>query len=300
LAAPAVSVVVPALDEGANLVDTVTLALAHAGRDDVECVVVADGSERLDAAGSLAALRERFAGDGRVKLLETPRQGVGRARNAGARHARGELLVFLDAHCWVPEGWLEELIAPLGDQRAGLVGPAFGSLRHGGELRGHGVTWRDPSLEIHWLAARAAEPYPVPFAIGACQAMRRADFERLGGYDAGMTEWGSEDLEMCLRVWSFGLDVLVQPRAAVYHLFRDRHPYPVDGAGILHNRLRTALLHLRPERVTRVLDHHRHFPDFAAGVVRLLESDVMERRRELAELRRRDDDWLFDTFDWRV
>jgi GT2 family glycosyltransferase len=289
--APAVSVVVPALDEGANLVDTVTLAVKHAGREDVECVVVADGWE--PRAGKLDR-------DARVRVLNTPRVGVGRARNAGAREARGELLVFLDGHCWVPQGWLEVLVAPLRDERVGLVGPAFGSLRHGGDPRGHGVTWRDASLEIHWLPPQGGKPHPVPFVIGACQAMRRRDFERLGGYDAGMTEWGSEDLEICLRVWALGLDVMLQPRAAVYHLFRDRHPYRVVAADVLHNRLRMALLHLRPERVTRVLDHHRDFPGFAAGVVRLLDSDVMERRRELAELRCRDDDWLSHTFDWRV
>ena len=291
VAAPAASVVVPALDEGANLVDTVTLAMEHSGRHDVECLVVADGWEPPAT---------RLSGDRRVKVLKTPRVGVGLARNAGASQARGELLVFLDGHCWVPQGWLDELVAPFEDERVGLVGPAFGSLRHGGEPRGHGVTWRDPSLEIHWLPPRSAGPHRVPLAIGACQAMRRRDFERLGGYDAGMTEWGSEDLEMCLRVWAHGLDVVVQPRAAVYHLFRDRHPYPVVAADILHNRLRMALLHLRPERVTRVLEHHRDFPGFAAGVVRLLDSDVMERRRELAELRCRDDDWLSHTFDWRV
>jgi GT2 family glycosyltransferase len=290
VAAPAVSVVVPAVDEGANLVDTVTLALGHAGRDDVECVVVADGWEPP----------KRLGRDQRVKVVKTSRLGVGRARNAGAARTRGELIVFLDGHCWVPEGWLDALLAPLDDERVGLVGPAFGSLRHGGGPHGHGVTWRDPSLEIHWLPPRGAEPHRVPLTIGACQAMRRADFERLGGYDAGMTEWGSEDLEMCLRVWALGLDVMVQPRTAVYHLFRDRHPYPVVAADILHNRLRMALLHLRTDRVARVLEHHRDFPGFAAGVVRLLESDVKERRRELAELRRRDDDWLFHTFDWRV
>ena len=222
---------------------------------------------------------------------------MGGARNAGARLARGELLVFLDAHCWVPEGWLSPLVAPLEDELVGLVGPAFGSLRHGGELRGLGVTWRDPSLDIHWLPALGPEPYRVPMTIGACQALRRRDFERLGGYDAGMTAWGSEDLELCVRVWLAGLDVVVQPRAAVYHLFRERHPYPVAGADVLHNRLRMALLHLRQERVERVIEHHRNFPDFAAGLLRLLDSDVMERRRELAELRRRDDDWLFATLD---
>jgi GT2 family glycosyltransferase len=291
VAPPAVSVVVPALDEGANLIDTVTLAVAHAGRQDVECLVVADGWKPR---------AEDFGGDARVRVLTTPRVGVGRARNAGAREARGELLVFLDGHCWVPQGWLDELVAPFADERVGLVGPAFGSLRHGGDTHGYGVTWRDASLEIHWLPPRGPKPHRVPFVIGACQAMRRRDLERLGGYDNGMTEWGSEDLEMCLRVWALGLDVIVQPRAAVYHLFRDRHPYPVVAADVLHNRLRMALLHLRPDRVTRVLDHHRDFPGFAAGVVRLLDSDVMDKRRELAERRCRDDDWLSHTFDWRV
>ena len=44
--------------------------------------------------------------DGIVRQVRTPRRvGLIRARVAGARAARGDVLVFLDAHCEVGDGW---------------------------------------------------------------------------------------------------------------------------------------------------------------------------------------------------
>jgi len=42
----------------------------------------------------------------KVKLLRLPdRQGLIRARLHGAKHAAGDILVFLDAHCEVIKDW---------------------------------------------------------------------------------------------------------------------------------------------------------------------------------------------------
>ena len=111
--------------------------------------------------------------------------------------------------------------------------------------------------------------------------MSRDSFERLDGYDGGMTRWGSEDHEFCLRAWLMGYQVVAQPAAVVYHLFRKRHPYAVETAKIVHNRLRLALLHFRPERVQKVMAHYQGWPCFPETIVTLLQSDVMARRERL-------------------
>jgi glycosyltransferase involved in cell wall biosynthesis len=255
-------------------------------------VVVDDDS----SDGSPQRLKRRFSNDKRVRLLRAPGLGVAGSRNFGASECHGDILVFIDGHCYTPPGWLARLTIPLADPRVGMIGPAFASLEHGNGDCGMGVQWIGPDLNYEWMAQQDEAPYPVPLIPGGCQAFRRPLFEAIGGYDGGMTRWGGEDMEICLRVWLMGYQVLVHPQVLIYHLFRKQFPYAVDNAGIIHNLLRVAVLHLSQDRLAKVISHYSQDPDFTNGLMMLLDSDVIERRRNLFGRRVKDDDWYFSKF----
>ena len=287
-----ISIIISACNEGDNLIDTVRCILTNTLYPKFEVVVVDDNS--TDGSGDNAA--DCFVGDKRVMVKRAAGLGVAGGRNLGAQMAEGEILVFLDGHTYTPPGWLEALIKPLDDPQTGMVGPAFASLNESKGPRGYGGTWRGLSLEMDWLPYRGAEPYAVPVLPGGCQVIRKEVFKEIGGYDSGMTKWGSEDLEMSVRTWLMGYDGILQPNAVVYHLFRNRHPYQVEVPEVMYNRLRMALLHFSDARAARVIDHYRGIAEFGQIMLRLLDSDVAERRRKLMKLRRRDDDWYFRRF----
>ncbi|MGE3539976.1 MAG: glycosyltransferase [Candidatus Tectimicrobiota bacterium] len=287
-----VSIIIAAYNEGENLVDTVRCLLHNTSGVVLEIVVVDDAS--TDASGRRVG--ELFAADGRVSVVRSTGLGITQARNLGASAASGDIYIFLDGHCYAPPGWLPLLIEPLRAAQVGMVGPAFADLQHQTHVRGLGVTWRNASLDMVWLPQQATTPYAVPLLPGGCDAMRRQVFTALGGYDAGLTRWGSVGQELSLRTWLMGYEVVVQPQVSIYHLFRARHPYPVSARNILYNRLRMALLHLGQERAIAVLQHYAGTPDFAAVVYGLLQSDVMLQRQRLQALRQRDDTWFFSRF----
>lgn len=292
MSAVTLSVVIPAHNEGENLVDTVGCLVDAPPDIGFEVIVVDD----LSTDGSADRVLELYRRTGRVKVVRSPGLGAAGARNLGAESASGEVLVFLDAHCYVPSGWWPSLTAPLANPSVGLVGPAVASLSEASDVRGLGQAWSDAGLSLRWLPQLAELPYSVPL-LGACGlSVRRGDFERLGGYDRGMTRWGSEDTELCLRAWLMGYEVLVQPQVVIYHLFRTHHTYAVDGAEVLHNLLRLALLHFSTTRCTRVFEYYRNQPTFPASLLLLLQSDVMQRRSELHAARLRDDDWFMERF----
>lgn len=289
-----VSIIISACNEGDNLPDMVGCILDNTTYPNIEVVVVDDGSS--DGSGDRVA--ERFGNNPQVSLQQSERVGVARGRNLGAEVATGDLFVFLDGHCYLPPGWLVVLIAPLANSAVGMVGPAITSLSTGGGPDAAGMTWRDASLQPHWIPHQSSSStYPVPLLPGGCQVVRRTEFEQFGGYDAGMIHWGSESEELSLRYWLMGYQVVAQPKALIYHLFREKSPYELAIADVIYNRLRLAALHFTPERRDRVFAQlQATTADFEAIKQSLAESDVDDRREQFRAMRRYDDDWFCTQF----
>ena len=55
---------------------------------------------------------------------------------------------------------------------------------------------------------------------GACLAMRRVDFDRVGGWDTSYLIGYFEDSDLCLKLQAAGLDVAYLPTVQLTHLER--------------------------------------------------------------------------------
>jgi GT2 family glycosyltransferase len=282
-----VSAVVVSHNEGSNLRRTVHTLLATLPRDG-ELLVVDD----LSNDGSAESLTGAFP---TVQVVRTPRRlGVAAARNFGARRAAGAMIAFSDAHVDPPLGWVDAFASVLEQDDVGAAGPAV--MGNGGAC-GYGFTWGDTALSGRWLPQRDKDPYPVPMLGGFFLALRRDIFERTGGFDEGLVDWGSEDAELSLRLWTLGYRCMVVPGVRVPHLFRASFPYAIATDATTHNRLRIAGVHLSSPRLVQVVDQLRSRPSFPVAVARFIESDAARRRTEVHARRRFDDDWFCTRFD---
>jgi len=197
-----VSIVIPTRNEGEFLLYTVKWILANNERAGLEVIVVDDGS----TDESIAQLIDQYGESSPVNVIPGPQLGPGNARNYGGLHASGDVIVFIDAHCYTPPDWLEGMVNPLNDPTIGLVGCAFADLRYPETpaCLGVGCTWRQASLELEWLPYQQPDMHSVPLLPGGCQAMRRSDFLSFGQYDSGMSHIGIEGEEQSLRCWLMG------------------------------------------------------------------------------------------------
>ena len=200
VAAPSlsVSVIVPARDEERVLGRKLESLLAQpAGDGPREIIVVDDGSR--DATADIAA---SFAARG-VRLVRLARpSGKAVALNAGARAARGDVLVLTDARQPLVPGALAALLEPLGDPAVGAVSGCLSLAVDGGGL---GLYRRlDDALRRHESATGSQVG-----VTGALWALRAWLWEPL---PAGLLV---DDLLAPLVVARGGLRVVAAPAAGV-------------------------------------------------------------------------------------
>jgi len=206
-------------------------------------VIVVDNASGDDSVEHLRAIA-----DERVHVVANPTNaGFGTGANAGARVATGDVLVFLNSDASVRPGSLASMAFAVEDagsraivgprlvgedgeiqRSAGLVpkpddllirglglhhlGRAIGSLPVIGRIVGrHRI-----SAEYH-QAIEATEPIDVTMVSGACMAIGRAAFEKLGGFDERYFMY-FEDADLCRRAARAGWPVRYLPGAVVDHV----------------------------------------------------------------------------------
>lgn len=281
-----ISVVLITRNEGDWLVRTVR-QLADTLPANSEIMVVDDGS----TDGSC----RRLPADPRIRVVRGTGHGVARARNLGARRARGNVLVFADAHLQVKKDWWKPLVSRALRPGVGGVAPAISDVRKGGYR--HGLRFGAPNLEIDWLRRREWKPHQAPLIPWCCTAMSRTVFEATGGFDEGMLGLGYNDNEIGVRLWSLGYELWVVPSVVVGHLFRrNNQPYPLESWKPLHNRFRLAFVHFEEPRIGQVLHAWRNDRDFGRAVSAIALGDVARRRRAVAARRLHDSEWYFRRF----
>ena len=265
----------PALNEGRRVMETVVSVLQTAGDAVVEVVVVDDHSD--DYSGYDIAVA--YANDDRVRVVSgLTWLGAGPARNLGALIARGDKLWFLDAHSRTPEGWPQQLEAAM--YRCGrdvLYGTALRPLLDDPEEQrlaatAYGVRYDTRDLNEHYYPRREQTdlPYPVMGLPGGSMLMTRALWEKLGGFDVGlMPPWGQECMELCIRAWMMGYEVRIIPECVVLTYYKDAATEANPGIkaeNLLYNRIRIALLYLGRERTEKVIDDLRYQESFAEAM----------------------------------
>ena len=217
-AAPEVSIIIPVhgkLELTQQCLDSLERTAADIS---TEIVVVDDASpdktvawlSEQEACGRLRA----------VRLFEN--RGFAKACNAGAKAARGKLLVFLNNDTVAHPGWLEALTQTLRDHpECGLAGSRLlypdGRIQHAGIAFGDNGVPDHPYRFAEAQAPEVTQALEVPAVTGACILIPAELFQELGGFDENYPMY-VEDVDLCLKVWQSGRSVRYVPESTLTHL----------------------------------------------------------------------------------
>ncbi len=203
---PEISVVIP-VHNAALYLERCLEAVANSQFTNFEVIVVDDGS-----TDSTLEIAKRFDV---IPLSTNGAWGPASARNLGARHARGKILLFVDADVVVPSSALK--IVAEAFQRDSELAALFGSYDDT-------PPWKNVISQyknlLHHYIHQISSPDATTFWTGL-GAIRKSVFVSVGGFNEKRFRRPSiEDVELGYRLRQAGLKILLDKRLQGKHLKR--------------------------------------------------------------------------------
>ena len=222
----------------------------------IEVVIVDDGSEPPLSSPV-------WSGTAAISVVHQEDQGFGlaRARNTGAAHAKGEIIVFLDCDMVPEPGWLEAHARwhhqvphalTLGFRRhvdfAGVGAPAIAAAARDGSVGALFVERQQEQpewIEFHMERTKeltSADDDLFRVVTGGNLGMRTETFRIAGGYDESFTQWGAEDTEFGYRAFISGSLLIPERTALCWHQGLGNVPDPDEAVSLEEQRAKIAHL----------------------------------------------------------
>lgn len=280
---PTVTLVIPYLMEAwFQIRNTVVSLVAATNMDLVDEVRFVDDENPSDHKfrDELLALHPK------VRVISNKKRlGLTRSKVVGCENVTSPVIIFLEPHLVFGSQWLEPLLSRMlvtprstvvmpvidvindpyteevpASRLYSAAGPSIGifdlqALKFGwSDIRRHNRSYRDP------------EPFPSPAMAGGIFAIWNSYWEDSGRYDEGMGEWGGENIEMSIRLWTCGGRIEVVPCSRIFHWFRPKRPYVFHGGVGNRNTKRTAVVWL-DEYLSTFMEGSPYMAEIDAGDV---------------------------------
>lgn len=169
-----ISVIIPTYNEKTSLEECIE-SLGVQSYSDFEIIVVDDGS----TDGTLKILENLAKALPNFKYVRQPHRGAGAARNLGAKQAKGEILVFVDADMTFEENFLESLVHPI------ISKESKGTFSKEEFVENWSNVWaRCYSINEGWQEKRR-HPKNYPNHQPVFRAILKSEFDGVGGFTPG-------------------------------------------------------------------------------------------------------------------
>lgn len=231
-----ISVIIPAYNEEKYL-PTCLKALQNQQHRKADEIIVVDNNSH-DTTSSIA---RHF----NAHLVREPIQGLARSKNTGARYAKGDILVFLDADTIPPHDHFAKIDKHVTNSpTCAYAGPY---IHHdGGRLLYWGTQiWRFYTNYFRFIRAISG----IQGFSGGNLIIAKSLFHSIGGFNETISDINTpEDLDFAVRLFRAKIPVVYDPALWVFSSARRIKRSPLDSLA----RGRYVLKFLYPEILTRI------------------------------------------------
>ncbi len=200
---PLVSVIIP-VKNGGGTIDACLRSIRRSYYDRYEIIVVDDHStDNSCEIASAYPCTVLHVADG---------TGANAARNFGAAHAKGEILLFIDSDIVISRETILDITETLGEGAVdAVVGIYTAKHRHESFVSQYKNLW----VRYSYMKSSPA----IDWLFGAISGIQRAAFERLGGFNADLlARHGNDDVELGKRFAEAHLTITLNMDIEVEHL----------------------------------------------------------------------------------
>lgn len=200
---PVVSVIVP-VRNGAVTLDACLRSVKRSYYKRLDVIVVDDHSG--DGSATIARRHN-------CRVVEVSEgQGANNARNIGARHAHGEVFVFIDSDIVIGRETILGIVETLDDdQLDAVVGLYTAKHRHESFVSQYKNLW----VRYSYMKSSPA----IDWLFGAISGIKRPAFEKLGGFNVDLlARHGHDDIELGKRFARANLRIQLNMDIEVEHL----------------------------------------------------------------------------------
>jgi len=170
-------------------------------QDTYEVIVVDDGS-----TDNTPNIISKYPG---VRILRQEHINAGAARNLGVKHARGDIILFIDADCVPQEDWIEQMTKPM------LENSSIVAVKGGYRTRQKNLISRLVQLEFEERYKKMCKTKYIDFVDSYSAAFRKEIFCQVGGFNARLNM--SEDAQLSYSLSQKGYKMVFNKNAMTYH-----------------------------------------------------------------------------------
>lgn len=195
-----ISVIIPTYNEESVISDCLD-SLSKQSMRDFEVIVVDDGS----TDSTMDRIRNLQITNNKLQIFKQEHKGAGSARNKGAKHALGDILVFVDADMTFDKNFLRKLVNPI------INGKSKGTFSKDEYVSNWDNVWaRCWDINENW-EDKKRHPKNYSDHQPVFRAILKSEFDRVGGFTPGGYD---DDWSLSQKL---GYEATLAPKAVFFH-----------------------------------------------------------------------------------
>jgi cellulose synthase/poly-beta-1,6-N-acetylglucosamine synthase-like glycosyltransferase len=204
---PLFTIIIPTFSRHLQLINCIeSIDRLHFPKHLLEVIIVDDGNMI-----PVKPFIEKLAIDLNPTILSEKKSGPARARNFGAKHARGKYIAFIDDDCMVSPDWLELLIKRLNKYPRAMVGGYTANALPGNPFSAAS------QLIVDYLYHQWNGNHGAAFLTSNNMIVPLESFLSMGGFNEQIHFAGGEDREFCIRWQKKQYAIIYEPKAVIHH-----------------------------------------------------------------------------------